>query len=67
VDEKVFAGWHPSSVFRKAAACDHGMNAITHLRVTVQILIPAEKMQELYPKVRKGLRKVWSLGAVKRI
>ncbi|HKZ79606.1 MAG TPA: hypothetical protein VJ124_15125 [Pyrinomonadaceae bacterium] len=45
----------------------YGMNANAHLRVAVQILISEEKMQEFYPKVRKGLRKVWSQGAVKRI
>jgi hypothetical protein len=45
----------------------YGMNANTHLRVAVQILISEENMQEFYPKVRKGLRKVWSQGAVKRI
>ena len=43
------------------------MNANTHLRVAVRILISAEKMQEFYPKVRKGLRKVWSQGSVNRI
>jgi len=43
------------------------MNANTHLRVEVQILISEENMQEFYPKVRKELRKMWRKGTVKGI
>jgi hypothetical protein len=30
-----------------------------HLRVTVEVSIPDDRMDFFYPKLRKGLRKVW--------
>ncbi len=35
------------------------MNTNVHLRVTVEVFISDEQMDFFYPKVRKGLSKVW--------
>ncbi len=35
------------------------MNANTHLRVVVRVLIPGDDVDALYPKVHKRLRKTW--------
>ncbi len=43
----------------------YGRNANLHLRVTVEVSIPDERLDLFYPKVRQGLRKVWDQENVK--
>jgi hypothetical protein len=40
------------------------MNANTHLRLVVAVLIPADKIREFYPKRHKKLRKIWEQKSV---
>jgi len=40
------------------------MNANTHLRVVVPVFIPADEVDEFYPKVHKRLRKTWEKQSV---
>jgi len=35
------------------------MNAKTHLRIVVSVLIPAHEVDGFYPKVHKRLRRAW--------
>ena len=40
------------------------MNANTHLRVVVRVLIPSDEVDAFYPKVHKRLRKAWEKRSV---
>jgi hypothetical protein len=43
----------------------HGMNANVHLRVTVEVFIPDERVNYFYPKSHKKLSKRWQNVGVK--
>lgn len=40
------------------------MNANTHLRVVVAVLMPADQVREFYPKCHQKLRKAWEAKSV---
>jgi len=54
-----------SPVFVHPSLCDYCVNANTNLLIKVEIMINKDELSLFYPKVLKGLRKLWQERDVK--
>jgi hypothetical protein len=53
------------ALFICPSLCSHRVNANTNLLVKVEIMINKDELSLFYPKVLKGLRKLWQEKDVK--